>query len=41
MEMHVRRIKNEEALHEVEIMLFVECMQKEIEVDQDCRETFE
>lgn len=29
--MHVRRIPNEEALHEVEVMLFVECMQKEIE----------
>lgn len=39
--MHVRHIKDEKELHEVEIMLFVEAMQKEVEVDFDCWETFE
>ena len=40
-EMHVRRITNEKELHEVEVMLFVECMMKEVDIDPSISETFE
>ena len=39
--MHVRRIKSREDLHEVEVMLFVESMMKEVEISPKCREPFE
>jgi len=39
--MHVRRIPNEESLHEVEVMLFIECMKKEVETASWIWEPFE
>jgi len=39
--MHVRRIKSKEDLHEVEVMLFVEAMMKEVELGPKIWETFE
>lgn len=40
-EMHVRHIKDDKELYEVEIMLFVEAMVKEVEVNASVRESFE
>jgi len=39
--MHVRRIRTEEDLHEVEIMLFIEAMLKEVEISPKFKEVFE